>query len=95
MQPRSTTDLALLLLGLFAWAVAGVLAVWSPTVEVDVVTQTGARIQSRAQSLTAAGAAGGFAVAGGLCFLGAAFAARESGRPPGPGGPPAAPGAAP
>jgi hypothetical protein len=95
MQPRSTTDLALLLLGLFAWAVAGVLAVWSPTVEVDVVTQTGARITSRAQSLPAAGAAGGFALAGSVCFLGAAFAPRDFGRHPGPGGPPAAPGAAP
>ena len=90
-----TDDLALLLLGLFAWAVAGVLAVWSPTTEVETVSQTGARIAVRAQSLAAAGAAGGFAIAGSICFLGAAFAARESGRPSGPGGPPSAPGAAP
>jgi len=88
MQPRCTTDLALLLLGLFAWAVAGVLAVWSPTVDVDIVTQTGAKVTSRAQSLTAAGAAGGFAVAGGFCFLGAAFAARDSGRHPASGAAP-------
>jgi hypothetical protein len=95
MQTRSTTDLSLVLLGLIAWVVAVALAVVLPTTEADAVTAAGNKIAVRSPNIAAAGAAGGFAVAGSVCFLGAAFAARESGRHPGPDGPASAPGAAP
>jgi hypothetical protein len=88
MQTRSTTDLALVLLGLLAWVAAIVFAIAFPTVEL-----TGP--SNRAPNVAAAGAAGGFAVAGGLCLLGAAFASRESGRIPGQNGSGPPPGAAP
>lgn len=95
MQARSTTDLSLVLLGLIAWVAAVALVVLVPTTEADVVNAAGNRAAVRSPNVAAAGAAGGFALAGSVCFLGAAFAARDSGRRPGPGGPPAAPGAAP
>jgi hypothetical protein len=61
MAKQSSTDLALVLLGLLAWAAAGLLAI--------VPGATPA----------AAGAACGFGVGGGLCFLGAAIASRRDG----------------
>lgn len=69
MAKRSTTDLALLMLGLFAWAVAAGFGVIPTTVD-------------RAPSPSGAGAACGFAVAGGLCFLGAGLASRPGGGKP-------------
>jgi hypothetical protein len=94
MAQRSTTDLSLVLLGLIAWVVAVALAVVLPTTEADAVAGAG-KVAVRSPNIAAAGAAGGFAIAGSVCFLGAAFAARESGRHPGPDGPASAPGAAP
>jgi hypothetical protein len=70
MAKKSTTDLALVLLGLLAWTVAVAFGVIPTTVD-------------RLPSPSGAGAACGFAVAGGLCFLGAALASRPSGGQPG------------
>jgi hypothetical protein len=95
MAQKSTTDLALVLLGLFAWALAAVFGSGLVTTEVDGVNAAGHKVAIRAANPAAAGAAGGFAIAGGMCFVGAAFAARDSRRSPGPvaagpvsGGPP-------
>lgn len=95
MTQRSTTDLSLVLLGLIAWVVAVALVVALPTTEADALNAAGNKVSLRSPNVAAAGAAGGFALAGSVCFLGAAFAARDSGRPSGPDGPPPAPGAAP
>ena len=85
MAQRSTTDLSLVLLGLIAWVVAVALAVVLPTTEADAVAGAG-KIAVRSPNIAAAGAAGGFAVAGSICFLGAAFAARGSDGTPVPTG---------
>ena len=95
MTQRSTTDLSLVLLGLIAWVVAVALVVALPTTEADALNAAGNKVALRSPNVAAAGAAGGFALAGSVCFLGAAFAARDPGRSVGPDGPPPAPGAAP
>ena len=84
MAQKSTTDLALVLLGLLAWALAAVFGSGLITSEVEMVNAAGNKVALRAPNPAAAGAAGGFAIAGGICFLGAAFAARDSRRNPGP-----------
>jgi hypothetical protein len=76
MARRSGTGLGLVLLGLLAWVVAGLFAFLLPTVETDVLTTVGkTRVQTT--NLAAAGASCGFAIAGGLCMLGAAQASGE------------------
>ena len=71
----------LALLGLVAWFAAALFGVLPATVEVQAATAAGTA-NVKAPSPSGAGAACGFAVAGGLCFLGAALAPRrEGGRP--------------
>jgi hypothetical protein len=60
---QSSTDLSLVVLGLLAWAAAALFAVLPPL----------------AAQPAAAGAACGFGIGGGLCFLGAALASRRNG----------------
>ena len=67
-----TTDLALVLLGLVAWVVAGLFAVVSPTVDV-----TRRNTYESEPSVAEGGGACGFAIAGGLCLLGAALTSKE------------------
>ena len=79
MARRSGTGLGLVLLGLLAWVVAGLFAFLLPTVETDVLTTVGkTRVQTT--NLAAAGASCGFAIAGGLCMLGAVLASRDDRR---------------
>ncbi len=73
---KPTTDLALVLLGLLAWVVAGVFAVADPTVMVRQGNTT-----AEVANVAAAGAACGFAIAGGLCLLGAALTSKEGDAP--------------
>ena len=76
MARRSGTGLGLVLLGLLAWVVAGLFAILLPTVETEVLTAVGkTRVQTT--NLATAGASCGFAIAGGLCMLGAALASGE------------------
>jgi hypothetical protein len=83
---RSTTDLALVLLGLLAWIVAALLAITVPTTPVTLPASAGGgTVRAEAPNLAAAGAACGFAIGGAICFLGAAFAARDARRGPNPG----------
>jgi hypothetical protein len=84
MATRSSTDLALVLPGLLAWVAAAVLAVALPTTEAELPTGTGGKVTVQTPNIVAAGAAGGFAVAGGLCLLGAALVARGDRRDGGP-----------
>ncbi|HKB05264.1 MAG TPA: hypothetical protein VKD90_23770 [Gemmataceae bacterium] len=78
MVKRSTTDLGLLLLGMLGWAAAVVLVAAFPTTDADVALASGGTKTVRSVNTVAAGAAGGFAIGGGLCFLGAAIAARSN-----------------
>src|SRR5437763_1109243 len=78
------------LLGLVAWVAAALFGALPTTVDAGVAVGDRGTATVKAPSPSGAGAACGFAVAGGLCFLGAALAAR-----PGGGKPDAAPGAAP
>jgi hypothetical protein len=79
MARRSGTELGLVLLGLLAWAVAGMFAILIPTLEVELPTSTGT-VKVRAANPAVAGVSGGFAIAGGLCMLGAALAGRDDRR---------------
>jgi hypothetical protein len=89
MGRRSSTDLGLVVLGLLAWVAAALFGAIPTTVESAVATGGGtARVA--VPSPSGAGAACGFAIAGGLCFLGAGLAARPRGA-----GRDAEPGAAP
>jgi hypothetical protein len=78
MAQRSTTDLGLLLLGMLGWAAAAILVFAFPTTDVEVALAGGGTKTVRSLNTVAAGAAGGFAIGGGLCFLGAAIAARSN-----------------
>jgi hypothetical protein len=82
MARSSDTDLGFVVLGLLAWVVAGMFAIFAPTVEVDAPTAAGGKVTARTTNLAAVGASCGFAIAGGLCFLGAALATRKN-RPSG------------
>ena len=73
---KPTTDLALVLLGLIAWIVAGLIAVAAPTVAVRQGNGT-----AEVANVAAAGAACGFAIAGGLCLLGAAVTSKDDIKP--------------
>jgi hypothetical protein len=79
MARRSGTELGLVLLGLLAWVVAGMFAILIPTVEVELPASTG-KVTVRATNPAVAGVSGGFAIAGGLCMLGAALAGRDDRR---------------
>jgi hypothetical protein len=80
MAKRSGTDLGLVLLGLLAWVVAGLFAILFPTVKAEVPAATGGTVTVQTTNLAAVGASCGFAIAGGLCLLGAALAARDDRR---------------
>jgi hypothetical protein len=77
MAKRSTTDLGLLLLGMLAWAGAVLFGVVLTTTEVDIQVPGVGKAAVRAPNTAGAGAACGFAIAGGLCFVGAAVVARS------------------
>ncbi len=78
MAKRSSTDLALVVLGLLAWVAAALFGAIPTTVETQIAVGDRGTATARAPSPSGAGAACGFAVAGGLCFLGAALASRPS-----------------
>jgi hypothetical protein len=73
--------LALVAFGLLAWAAAGLFGAVPMTVDAEVAAGAGTA-HVRTPNPAAGGAAGGFAVAGGLCFLGAALASRPGGGKP-------------
>jgi hypothetical protein len=79
MPSRTETDLSLIVLGLLGWAAAALFAVlpFLNTVKVEVPGQPGGqpRVEIQAANPAAVGASCGFAIGGGLCFLGAALAA--------------------
>jgi uncharacterized membrane protein YjfL (UPF0719 family) len=76
MARRSGTALGLMLLGLLAWIGAGLFTILLPTIETEVLMAVGkTRVQTT--NPAAAGASCGFAIAGGLCMLGAALASGE------------------
>lgn len=81
MARKSSTDIGLVVLGLLAWAIATGFGLHS-TVRIrgPVAPAAGSGIAPvqdyEAVNVPAAGAALGFAVAGGLCFLGAGIASR-------------------
>jgi hypothetical protein len=81
MARRSSTDLGLVVLGLLAWVAAALFGAFPTTVESAVAAGGGtARVQ--VPSPSGAGAACGFAIAGGLCFLGAGLTSRSRGGSP-------------
>jgi hypothetical protein len=79
MAARSSTDLSLVILGLLGWVAAGLFAVLPPlnTVEAEVPGGGSGKVTVRATNPAAAGASCGLGIGGGLCFLGAALAARR------------------
>jgi hypothetical protein len=74
MARRSGTDVGLVLLGLLAWVTAVLFAILGPTVDGELPSAGGGTVKVRTSNLAAAAASGGFAIAGGLCLLGAALA---------------------
>lgn len=72
----SLGQLLLALLGLAAWLAAAGFALGLPTVEVKALDKQGNFITLTAPNMAAAGASCGFAVAGAICFLGAARGSR-------------------
>lgn len=87
MARESSTNQNLAVLGLLAW-VAAVLFGTIPTTIESTVAAGGGTARAQIPSPSGAGAACGFAIGGGLCFLGAGLATRSGGV-----GAPAAPGA--
>ncbi|OWK45713.1 hypothetical protein [Fimbriiglobus ruber] len=77
----SAGQLFLAVLGLVAWVAAALLGT-SPSIVESQVAAGGGTASVKIPSPAAGGAAGGFAVAGGLCFLGAALAPRPRGSEP-------------
>jgi hypothetical protein len=78
MTARST-DLGFVVLGLLGWVTSGLFATLPSLNTVETETQTpNGRAMIRVTNSAAAGAACGFGVGGGLCFLGAALAARRN-----------------
>ena len=77
-KKQTTTDLALVVLGIIAWGIAIFFGL-DQTVDAEQVNP-GANYLAKVKTpnIVAAGAACGFAIAGGLCFLGAAIVVRSS-----------------
>ncbi len=76
---RESADIGLVILGLIAWVAAIIFGAAQATVEVDQVTDAVHNTKIvRAPNIASAGAACGFAIAGGMCFIGAALATRGS-----------------
>jgi hypothetical protein len=69
----------MVVLGLLAWVAAAAFAVFPflNTVKAEAPAANGGRVEVQAVSPAAAGASCGFAIAGGLCMLGAALANRN------------------
>jgi hypothetical protein len=76
MAKKSSTDLALVLLGLLAWVIAILFGAIPTSVDTTIAVGDRGTANAKAPSPSGAGAACGFAIAGGLCFLGAALASR-------------------
>jgi hypothetical protein len=76
MAQRSSTDLGLVVLGLLAWVAAAFFGAIPTTVESEIAAG-GGTARTHLPSPSGAGAACGFAIAGGLCFLGAGVASRS------------------
>jgi hypothetical protein len=83
----SAAQLLLAVFGVIAWAVAGLFATYPRSAE---RIENGAAVAMAPNNLAAAGVLG-FAIGGGLCFLGLGLAARQgdvvSTTPPGTSGP--------
>lgn len=78
-KKQTTTDLALVVLGVIAWIIAIAFGILVQTVEIENTSPSGnTTLRAKAPNIVAAGAACGFAIAGGLCFLGAALLSRTS-----------------
>jgi hypothetical protein len=71
----------LVVLGLMAWVAAALFGAIPTTVDAEVAAG-GGTAHVKTTNPAGAGAACGFAVAGGLCFLGAALASRPGGGKP-------------
>ena len=71
----STEKFFLVVLGLVAWVAAALFGAIPTTVDSELPAGSG-KAYVKTPSPAGAGAACGFAVAGGLCFLGAALASR-------------------
>lgn len=72
---KSSTDLALVVLGVIAWVIAFGFGAYSTT-DAEAATASG-RVNVKTPNVAAAGAACGFGIGGGLCFLGAALVAQR------------------
>jgi hypothetical protein len=85
MASRTQSELSLAVLGLLAWAAAALFAVVPllNTVEVEAPDPVGRKVKIQAANPAAVGASCGFAIGGGLCFLGVALAAGRDRRGPG------------
>jgi hypothetical protein len=75
---RSSTDLALMALGVVAWVAAAFFGAIPTTVETQIPAGEHITTHTKVPSPSGAGAACGFALAGGLCFLGAALISRPT-----------------
>jgi hypothetical protein len=71
---KNSTDPAMVFLGLLAWAIAGTFGFFGAT----ATAPPSGRTEVPSLNFAAGGAAAGFAIAGGLCFLGAALASRNN-----------------
>jgi hypothetical protein len=77
--PRDSADLGLVVLGLIAWVAAIMFGANQTTVDVEQIPGPGYNKSTvKAPNIASAGAACGFAIAGGLCFVGAVLASRSS-----------------
>ena len=75
--PRDSADLGLVVLGLIAWVAAIMFGANQTTVDVEQIPGPGYNKSTvKAPNIASAGAACGFAIAGGLCFVGAVLASR-------------------
>ena len=76
-KKQSTTDLALVVLGIIAWIAAVVFGAVLDTIETEQAVPGNIHLTKvKVPNIAAAGAACGFAIAGGLCFVGAVLASR-------------------
>jgi hypothetical protein len=78
MAKRSSTDLSLVVLGLIGWVAAALFGAIPTTIDTTIAVGDRGTATTKVQSLFGAGAAFGFALAGGMCFLGAALASRPA-----------------
>jgi len=86
-QDLSPVQFLLVLLGVFAWSIAGYFASWEPTKTVEPRSNAGTAGVAIAPNNVAAAGVLGFSLAGGLCFLGCGvggWKGKEDGPPASP-----------